>query len=309
MGQVQLSGTVKLDGSSTVFPISEAMAEEFQAVHRNVKVTVGLSGTGGGFEKFCRGEVDIANASRPIKKSETELCTANHIEFVELPVAFDGLSVVINPKNDWVDHLTVEELKRIWEPGSTVKRWSDVRTGWPQEEIVLAGAGTDSGTFDYFTAAVVGEERASRPDYIASEDDNVLVQAVSDSIHALGYFGYAYYAENAGRLKVVPIDQGDGKPVAPSIETINNGTYRPLSRPLFIYVSRSASERAEVQEFVRYHLSEEGIPLVSQVGYVELPEKIYTRVRERFEGRILGSVFAGGSQVGVTIEELLAQGR
>ena len=300
-----LTGTVKIDGSSSVFPITEAMAEEFQLLNRKVRVTVGVSGTGGGFQKFCSGETDINDASRPIKASEVEECGSDGIEFIELPVAFDGLSVMVNPKNDFVDFLTVEELKRIWEPGSTVEKWSDVRPEWPDEDIALVGADTDSGTFDYFTEAIVGEEGASRPDYIASSDDNVLVQAIAGDKYALGYFGFAFYVENTDRLKLVPVDPGTG-PVMPNEQTIGDGTYRPLSRPLFIYASKQAvADNPEVLAFVNFYLDEENALLVREPGYVALPSDIYELIRMRFRGRVTGSLFAGGSQVGVTLEELL----
>lgn len=302
-----LSGTVKADGSSTVFPITEAMAEEFQYANRHIRVAVGISGTGGGFKKFCAGETDVADASRPIKTLEAEACARNGVQYIELPVAFDGLSVVVNPENDWIDSLTVQELKRIWEPGSPIKKWSDLRPHWPNKNLALVGADTDSGTFDYFTEAVVGIEGASRPDYTASADDNILVQAVAGEKYALGYFGYAYYEKNPGKLKLVAIDPRTG-PVAPSVETISNGTYQPLSRPLFIYVNRKAAEeKPEVGEFVRFFLDRDNAPLVRQVGYIPLTETINNLVRQRFEHRTTGSVFGGGSQVGVTLETLLAK--
>jgi len=269
----QLSGTIKADGSSTVFPISEAVGEEFQNRYPDTRVTVGISGTGGGFKKFCPGETDISDASRPIKDTEKELCAKNGITYEEFKVAFDGLSVMVNPQNTWVDYLTVDELKKIWEPGSTVKTWKDVRSEWPDEKIILVGADTDSGTFDYFTEAIVGEEKASRSDYTASADDNILVQAIAGEKNALGYFGYAYYVENPGKLKLVAIDGGKG-PVLPSEQTINDGTYNPLSRPLFIYVNKESLKRPEVKEFVKYYLTE-GKELVSQVGYVKMPESVY----------------------------------
>jgi len=302
-----LSGTVKVDGSSTVFPITEAMAEEFQLLHPRVRLTVGVSGTGGGFKKFCRGETDISDASRPIKQSEIELCAKNGIEFLELPVAFDGLSVIVNPENDWATWITVDELKRIWEPGSEVERWSDVRPHWPDENLLLVGADTDSGTFDYFTEAIVGEEGASRTDYIASANDNVLVQAVSSERFALGYFGYAYYRENKGKLKLVAVDPGSGS-VLPSEQTISGGLYQPLSRPLLIYVSRSSLEdKPEVVEFVQFYLDPESVILVKDVGYVGFPAGLYQLVNQRLLGRVTGTMFPGGSQVGLTIEELLAE--
>ena len=232
----ELRGTVSLDGSSTVYPISEAIAEEFLSVAPRVRVTVGVSGTGGGFKKFLSREIDINDASRTIKNSEVEEARANGIDYLEIPVAFDGLSVVVNPNNTWVDHLTVDELRMIWQPGSMVDSWDDIRPNWPQLPIRLYGPGTDSGTFDYFTEAVNGESGASRPDYTASEDDNVLVQGISGDENALGFFGYAYYIENQENLKIVPIDDGNG-PVAPTARSINEGTYSPLSRPIFVYLN------------------------------------------------------------------------
>lgn len=302
-----LTGSVKIDGSSTVFPIAEAMGEEFQLLHRKVRLTVGVSGTGGGFKKFCREETDVTNASRPIKASEVETCADSGIEFIELPIAIDGLSVMVNPKNDWVDHLTVEELKRIWEPASEVKRWSDVRPEWPDKRISLVGPDTDSGTFDYFTEAIVGEEGASRPDFTASADDNVLVQAIAGEENALGYFGYSFYVENRDKLKLVPIDSGTG-PVIPTEQTVGDGTYQPLSRPLLVYVNkRSVTEKPEVLEFVNFFLDEENGLLVEEGGYVTLTSEIYQLVRQRFNDRVTGSMFAGGSQVGVSLEELLSK--
>ena len=296
---------VEVDGSSTVFPITEAMAEAFQKQFGGIHVTVGISGTGGGFKRFCNGETRISNASRPIKPIEVEACAKKGIDYIELPIAFDGLSIMVHPDNDWVDHLTVEELKLIWEPGSTVKKWSDVRPEWPDKGIKLVGADTDSGTFDYFTNAIVGEEGTSRPDYTASTDDNVLVQAIAGEKKALGYFGFGFYVENTDSLKLVPVDPGTG-PVAPSPESISNGTYQPLSRPLFIYVNSEDAKRPDVQEFVRFYLGKENTPLVRDVGYVELPDHVYDLVQQRFEQGITGSVFGGkGSQVGVSIEDLL----
>ncbi len=277
-----LTGAVSVDGSSTVYPITEAVAEEFGIENPGVRVTVGISGTGGGFKKFCAGETDISDASRPIKESERERCAQRGIEPMEVRVAYDGIAVVVNAENDFVDCLTVEELKRIWEPGSEVTRWSEVRKGWPDAEISLYGPGTDSGTFDYFTGAIVGEEDASRPDYTASEDDNVLVQGVAGDRYALGYFGYAYYAENKDKLKAVGIDDGNGC-VSPSPETVRSGAYTPLSRPLFIYVKKAALARPEVAAFVRYYLThaEEFVP---QVGYVPLRPEEYRAALERVAG-------------------------
>ena len=303
-----LSGIVTIDGSSTVFPITQAIAEEFQIANPGIKVTVGISGTGGGFKKFCNGEVDINDASRPIRESEIEACEKNGISFIELPVAFDGIAVVANPANDWVSCLKVSELREIWKPGSKVKKWSDIRQGFPEGEIKLVGPGTDSGTFDYFTKAIVGEEHSQRSDYLASEDDNVLVQAVANEKYALGYFGYAYYAENKDKLKLIAVD--DENPdngnacVYPSEETISNGLYQPLSRPLFIYINRESADKPEVKAFVRFYL-ENAAKLVPEVGYVALPQKAYQLALKRFEERKTGSIFSGGSEVGVSIEEIL----
>lgn len=269
----QLTGAVKIDGSSTVFLISEAVGEEFQKKYPRVRVTVGISGTGGGFKKFCGGEIDISDASRGIKDTEKELCAKNGIAWEEFRIAFDGLSIAVNPQNAWVDYLTTLELKKIWEPNSIVKTWKDVRPNWPSEKIYLVGPAPDSGTFDYFTEAIVGREKASRSDYTASEDDNVLVQAISGEKYSLGYFGYAYYVENTGRLKLVAIDGGEG-PVLPSVQTIIDGTYKPLSRPLFIYVNKESLKRSEVKEFVKYYLTK-GRELVPQVGYVRMQDSVY----------------------------------
>lgn len=272
-GDNALSGTVNIDGSSTVFPITSAVGEEFMAVNKGVSVAVGVSGTGGGFEKFGRGETDISNASRQIKDKEAAAAKEKGITPIELPVAFDGLTVVVNKDNDFVDYLTVDELKKIWEPNSKVQTWADVRDGWPAEKISLFGPGTDSGTFDYFTDEINGEEGASRTDYNPSEDDNVLVQGVAGDKYSLGYFGYAYYLENKDSIKAVPIDGGNG-PVAPTDETINDGTYSPLSRPVFIYVSSKSLEKPEVRSFVEFYLTE-GKNLVSEVGYIPLPDEMY----------------------------------
>ncbi|WP_228728269.1 PstS family phosphate ABC transporter substrate-binding protein [Brevibacillus composti] len=269
-----LSGTIKVDGSSTVFPITEAAAEEFQIANAGVQVTVGVSGTGGGFKKFAAGETDISNASRPIKDSEAAAAKEKGIEFVEIPVAYDGISVVVNKENSFVDKLTVDELKKIWEPDSKVKTWKDVRADWPAEEIKLYGPGTDSGTFEYFTEAVVGEAKKSRPDYTASEDDNVLVQGIAGDKNSLGYFGFAYYEENADKLKLVPIDSGDGNAVLPSFDTIKDGTYKPLARPIYIYANKASLQRAEVKEFVKFYL-ENAPELVKSVFYVPMTEDSY----------------------------------
>ncbi|MBC8282669.1 MAG: PstS family phosphate ABC transporter substrate-binding protein [Nitrospinae bacterium] len=277
----ELSGKIRIDGSSTVFPITEAVAEEFQKIHRKVRVTVGISGTGGGFKKFSTGQTDINDASRPIKNSELEKATKNGISYIDLPVAYDGLSVVINPQNDFVDHFSVTELKKIWQPGSAVKTWSDVRPEWPNEPIKLYGPGADSGTFDYFTKAINGKSQASRSDFTASEDDNVLVMGVAGDKYALGYFGYAYYKENKSRLNVVAIDGGDG-PVKPSEKSINDGSYKPLSRPIFIYVSNKGSQKPEVKEFVRFYLKNAAV-LSKEVGYIPLPDSHYEKSLKAYD--------------------------
>jgi phosphate transport system substrate-binding protein len=269
-----LSGTVKVDGSSTVFPITEAAAEEFQIANPGVQVTVGVSGTGGGFKKFAAGETDISNASRPIKEKEAAAAKEKGIDFVEIPVAYDGISVVVSKENGFVDKLTVDELKKIWEPDSKVKTWKDVRPEWPAEEIKLYGPGTDSGTFEYFTEAIVGEAKKSRPDYTASEDDNVLVQGIAGDKNSLGYFGYAYFEENADKLKLVPIDNGDGNAVTPTFDTIKDGTYKPLARPIFIYANKKSLEKPEVKEFVKFYL-ENAPELVKSVFYVPLTDDKY----------------------------------
>ncbi|MDK2821453.1 MAG: phosphate transport system substrate-binding protein [Clostridia bacterium] len=269
----KLSGSIEIDGSSTVYPITEAVAEEFMTKNPNVMVTVGVSGTGGGFKRFIKGETDINDASRPIKDSEAQEAKDNGIEYVPMTVAYDGITVVVNKDNNWVDKLTVEELKKIWEPGSSVKKWSDIRSNWPDEEIKLYGPGTDSGTFDYFTEEICGEEGASRSDYMASEDDNQLVQGVAGDKYALGYFGYAYYSENTDKLKAVAIDNGEGA-IEPTMETINNGSYVPLSRPIFIYVSKKSLKRPEVKEFVKFYM-ENASRLSREVGYVNAPNSVY----------------------------------
>jgi phosphate transport system substrate-binding protein len=270
-----LSGSIAGDGSSTVFPITEAMAEEFGNAHKDVEVTVGISGTGGGFEKFCAGETDFSNASRKIKDEEKQACAANGIEHVEFQVAFDGLSVIVNLANDFAECLTVDELASIWKADSSVESWSDVRADFPDEPLAghLYGPGTDSGTFDYFTKEINGEEGSSRADYTASEDDNVLVQGIAGDDTALGYFGFAYYENNQDKLKLLDVDDGAGC-VTPSRESILDGTYSPLSRPLFVYVAKDALARPEVAEFMRFFLTD-GVPLVSEVGYVEATDDIY----------------------------------
>jgi phosphate transport system substrate-binding protein len=287
-GSKTLKGTVKVDGSSTVFPITEAVAEEFGKVksHRRIRVTVGVSGTGGGFKKFLAGETDINDASRSIKQKEIDKARKNGVKYIELPVAYDGLSVVVNKKNTWVDYLTVEELNKIWKPGSTVKTWKDIRPNWPDQIIRLYGPGTDSGTFDYFTEVINGKSQVSRSDFTKSEDDNVLVSGVAGDKGSLGYFGFAYYMENKDKLKVVPIKQGNKKPVAPTMTTINNGSYAPLSRPIFIYVNLQAAKKAEVREFIRFYLKN-AKELVKEVGYVPLVDQDYQKHLDKFENDFL----------------------
>jgi phosphate transport system substrate-binding protein len=301
---------IKIDGSSTVFPISEAFAEEFQIQKRGkVRVTVGVSGTGGGFKKFCRGETDMSNASRPISTEEMENCRKAGIKYIELPVAFDAVTVVVNPANNWIkdNTLTIADLKKMWEPAaqSRVSNWKQVRSEWPAERLMLFGPGADSGTFDYFTEAVMGKSKSSRGDYTASEDDNTLVQGVENNKSALGYFGFAYYAAHKDKMTAVRIDGGKG-PVAPSVENVINGTYSPLSRPLFVYIKESSMDRPEVREFVQFMMTE-GAELVSEVGYVPLPEKAYELAWKHYNEKKLGTVFGGVPEVGVTIEELLAK--
>jgi phosphate transport system substrate-binding protein len=303
---------IQVDGSSTVFPITEAVAEDFQKTNKGVRVTVGISGTGGGFQKFCRGETDISDASRPISATEIEACKKAGIEYIELPIAYDGLAVVVNPKNSWASAITVAELKKLWAPEAQGKitKWSQVRAGWPDREIHLFGAGVDSGTFDYFTEATVGKAKASRGDFTSSEDDNVLVQGVSGDESALGFLPLAYVESNKSALKLLPIDDGkkengDGA-ITPTAETVRNGTYQPLSRPLFIYVARKAADRPEIQKFVdSYFVSQ---ALIREVGYVELTPQIYDLAKKHFAERKIGTAFgAGVPQVGITLEQLLTR--
>ena len=301
--------TIKIDGSSTVFPIAEAVAEEFQISKRGkVRVTVGIAGTGGGFKRFCRGETDISNASRPILKEEMEACRAAGIKYLELPVAFDALTVVVNPANTWVKSLTLADMRKMWEPASQgrIKTWNQIRSDWPKEPLVLFGPGADSGTFDYFTEAVNGKAKASRGDFTASEDDNVLVTGVSTNKNALAYFGYAYYAGHKDTMRAVPIDNGKGKQIGPSPEAVIDGSYTPLSRPLFIYVRDTAAARADVREFIQFYLTS-GADLVKEVGYVPLPQQAYKVALEHFNNKKLGTVFGGVPEVGVTIDNLLAR--
>ena len=299
------SSVIKMDGSSTVFPIAEAAAEEFQLSGRRVRVTVGLSGTGGGFKKLCRGEIDVANASRPILTEEMASCREAGIRYLELPVAFDAITIVVNPANSWVRTLTLPELKKMWEPAAqnTIKRWNQIRPEWPDAPLTLFGPGADSGTFDYFTEAVCGKAKSSRGDFTASEDDNVLVQGVQHTVNALGYFGFAYYNSHREQMRAVPIDNGR-EAVLPSSDTVNDGSYRPLSRPLFIYVNEASTTRPEVREFVEFYLTRSAL-LSQEVGFIGLPQSAIEKALQLFRERRAGTVFAGVPQVGMTIEELL----
>jgi phosphate transport system substrate-binding protein len=282
VGNSALKGEIRVDGSSTVFPLSEAVAEEFGRTHGDVRVTVGTSGTGGGFKRFVMGETDINNASRAIKSDEVKKAQANKIQYVELPVAFDGITLVINPNNTWVDHLTVEEVKKIWGPDSKVKTWKDIRASWPAEKIMLYGPGPDSGTFDFFTEAINGKAQVSRSDYTKSEDDNVLVQGVAGDKNALGYFGYDYFYENQKKLKAVPIRQGSKSAVLPSSETIKSMAYAPLSRKVFIYVAKAAAQRPEVQAFVEFYLKQ-APDLTKTVGFIPMPMADYQKAQSQFQ--------------------------
>lgn len=298
---------VKVDGSSTVYPITEAVAEDFQKFKKNaVRVTVGISGTGGGFKKFCRGETDVSDASRPITKKEMDDCKAAGIEYIELPVAYDALTVVINPKNTWAKTMTVAELKKVWEPAAQGKitSWKQVNPAWPDRPIKLYGPGADSGTFEYFTEAVNGKAKATRGDFTASEDDNVLVQGVSRDVGGLGYFGYAYYVENKDKLAAVSVADAGKKAIAPSEETVINGTYQPLARPIFIYINAKSAERPEVKEFVEYYMKN-GEKLSKEVKYVSLPPKAYAYNLDHFGKRAKGTKFGGENKVGLTIEDLM----
>lgn len=296
---------IKIDGSSTVYPITEAMAEEFQKVQK-VKVTVGESGTGGGFKKFCRGETDISDASRPISQKEMDACKEAGIQYIELPIAYDALTVVVNSKNDWVKSLSVDDLKKMWEPKSSVKNWKQVNATYPDKALALYGPGTASGTFDYFTEAINGKSKASRTDYTPSEDDNVLVQGVSGNVGGLAYFGYAYYEENKDKLRAIPISAKTGSPaVMPSPETVKDGTYQPLARPIFIYVNATAAAfKPEVKAFVNFYL-ENAPKLVAEVKYVPLPSEDYTAVKEHFKAMKPGTGFGGKNEVGIKVKDLI----
>ena len=306
-----LTGNIKIDGSSTVFPITEAVAEEFgYLTDGNVRVVVGVSGSGGGFKKFCAGETDISNASRPIKQKEVDICEDAGVEYIEIPVALDGLSVMVNPSNEFVECVSIKQLNTLWNPQAEgkINQWNQIDPAWPAEKIQLYGPGVDSGTFDYFTETVNGESQASRGDFVASEDDNVLVHGISGDKESLGYFGYAYYLENQDKLKLLGIDGGEGC-VKPTEETINNGTYRPLSRPLFIYLRKDSALKPHIQEFIRYYLSEDGGQrLATEVGYIPFPDKIYGLIQARVDATTTGTLFGGSNPHKGSIEEILSKG-
>ncbi len=308
--------SIKIDGSSTVYPITEAVAEEFGKLpeNRSMRVTVGISGTGGGFKKFCAGETDISDASRPIKATEIELCKSNSIDYVEIPVAYDALAVVVNPRNTWAKSLTVAELKKMWAPEAqgTINNWNQVRKEFPDKPLKLFGAGIDSGTYDYFTEAVVGKEHSSRGDFTSSEDDNLLVQGGGGDASALGFFGLAYYIENKDKLAAVAIDDENEENGAgaqlPATETVLQGVYQPLARPLFIYVRKAALEREPVKRFMAYYI-ENAAELSASVGYIKAPDEVYALAKKRFDEQKTGTIFAAGiSDVGVSLAELMKKG-
>lgn len=304
-GNTSLSGTVKIDGSSTVLPISTAVADEFGATHSKVNVEVSGSGTGGGFKKFIAGEIDICDASRPIEPEEVEKLKAANIEFVELPVAFDGLSIIVSPQNTWADSLTTAELQKLWAPDSKINNWKDLRPGFPDQPLKLHGPGTDSGTFEYFTEAIVKKKKSSRSDYSQSEDDNIIINGVAGDKGALGYLGYAYYVESKDKIKIVKVDDGKG-PVEPTEATVTDGTYSPLSRPLFIYVSKKSLERPEVKEFVKFYLSAAARNAIKDTGYVLLPEEAYALALKHVDEMKTGTRFHG-VQPGMKISDVMAQ--
>ena len=306
IGMVYASPIVKIDGSSTVYPIVEAVAEDFQIAKRGaIRVTVGISGTGGGFKKFCRGELDIVSASRAITALEMEACKKTGVQYIEMPIGIDALTVVVNSRNSWSHTMTVGELKQFWEPAAQGKitSWNQVNAAWPDKPVKLYGPGADSGTFEYFTEAIVGRAKASRGDFTASEDDNVLVQGVASDMYALGFFGFAYYIENRNRVHAVAVDSGNGG-VIPSVQTVEDGSYQPLSRPVFIYVSSQSTGKAEIQEFVKFFM-DNAAELVSEVKYFPLAPNIYRTNMENMKNNKLGTVFSGESEVGVNIEEVM----
>ena len=303
--EARANTAIRIDGSSTVYPITNAVAEEFEKQHGGIDVDVAVSGTGGGFARFCRGETQVSNASRPISPKEMKACREAGIRYVEMPVGYDALTVVVNPKNDFVKSLTPDQLKQMWEPAAKGKiaSWQQIDPAFPELRLRLYGPGANSGTFDYFTEAVVGKAKQSRNDYIASEDDYLIVRGVKRNAGAIGYFGYAYYLENKRKLKAVPIDNGRG-PVLPSPETVENGSYAPLSRPIFIYVAASALERAEVRDFIDYYL-QNGPRIVKQQNYVPLAAPVYQTNRKNMEDSRFGTAFAGAEAHGAGIEEML----
>ena len=306
LGTVVASPIIRIDGSSTVYPIAEAVAEDFQiAKRRAVRVTVGISGTGGGFRRFCRGEADIVNASRPITQHERDECKATGVQYIEMPIAFDALTVVVNPRNTWSKTITVEELKKFWEPAAQgeITHWNQVNPAWPDKKIKLYGAGADSGTFEYFTEAIVGKAKSSRGDFTASEDDNVLVHGVASDMFALGFFGYAYYIENNKKVHAVAVDNGNGG-VIPSAATVKDGSYQPLSRPVFIYVNAKSADRPEIQEFVHFFMKNASA-LVSEVKYFPLTPELYNLNLEHMHKKKVGTVFTDESEVGVNLEEVM----
>ncbi len=304
----EYKGKINIDGSSSVYPLTEAVAEEFRKIEPDIRVTVGISGTGGGFKKFLRGETDISNASRPISESELKISRENGIEFIEIPVSYDGMAIVVSPKNDFVDYITVDELKKMWAPESQdkINTWKQVRASWPDVPLNLYGAGTSSGTYDFFTEAINGKAKASRGDYTASEDDNVLVQGVSSDQYGLGYFGLAYYSENKGKLKLVPVKVNSGaEAITPTKLTVESGQYQPLSRPEFIYVNVKSAANPHVKMFVKFYL-QHAAKLAEEVGYVALPAAAYKMSLERFRNNTKGSVFENKSTVGANLLELLS---
>ena len=305
IGVANASPIVKIDGSSTVFPITEAVAEDFQIAKRGaVRVTVGISGTGGGFKKFCRNEIDIVNASRPITQLEMEACKQAGVQYIEMPIAFDALTVVVNPKNTWSKTITVEELKKIWEPSAqgNITSWNQINPAWPDKKIKLYGPGADSGTFEYFTEAIVGKAKSSRGDFTASEDDNVLVQGVASDIYALGFFGFAYYIENSKKINAIAVDSGNGG-VIPSAATVENNSYKPLSRPIFIYVNAKSAEKPEINEFVNFYMKN-APELVTEVKYFPLSREVYNLNIEHLSKKKVGTVFKGAG-TNIKLEDIL----
>lgn len=307
--QAQAQNVVKADGSSTVFPVTEAVAEEFQSSQKGkIRVTVGKSGTGGGFKKFCRGETDVQNASRPIQTTEMEACKKAGVRYFEIPIAYDAIVVIVNPKNDWVKDITVAELKKMWSPEAQGKLnlWSDINPAWPKEKMRLFGAGSDSGTFDYFTEAINGKSKASRGDFTGSEDDNILIKGVSTDQYAIGFVPFSYYEENKKSLRALGIisPEKSKSGVVPTLESIETGAYFPLSRPIFIYISEKSYAKPEVKAFAEFFL-QSGPDLIREVKYVPLPKQVYTSARENLKNNKLGTAFGGHSDVGMKIEELL----